>query len=870
MSKYLDAGCCPAHPVRKQNLDAAVSEPELYTAGKPISSIDVRISYRIIQLFSEGLYSSPNKAIEELVSNSFDAGATNVHAIVAPDLLAEDAAIVVIDDGSGMNEEGLKEHWLIGVSNKRDPSRKPPKGRAQIGKFGIGKLATYVLANRLTHVSKCGGRFYSTSIDYTEIPTGERGGIYTEKQVTLPLRELTESQAQMVVEPWLKGSKPGYAALKLFGTSTAKTWTVAVMSDLKDMATTIQRGRLHYVLSTAMPLRDDFKLFLNGDEVPPSKLKAKRIKRWELGKSLKKLPKPAPSDDELEVTEKDDEPEDSPHRYGLTHRQLGRVTGYAEIFEELLTAGKSDEVSGRSHGFFVYVRGRLVNIDDEYFGIDKNLLRHGTFARFRAVVYIDRLDDELRSSREAVREGVLFNLARDFLKGIFNHARVALEAHDQGEEIGARAARRFADSPASLTRLPLLGLVENALKGKCSPRYTNYPQGLSGKEKQAVIEQLQAQAQTAEGFVKDIQLVELSQDLGIAVLNIQSGVLQINLLHPFVAYFLDEYEDKQKSLPLELLALSEVLMEANLYGLGLEESLVRDMMEQRDQLLRYLARSSGKRSARLIGQALEDAATDKSRLELELVAAFDSMGFAAVPLGGSGKPDGKADANLSGRDGKPERYAVSLEAKSKEKDGAVVRNEDVKVSAIRRHRDDYNCDHALVIGPDFATKKGDGAALVQEIKDEQAKSGKTITLVRIVDLARLVRVVPLKRINLSRLREFFQQCITPEQSKAWIDKIAAEKKERPKFKELLETIAEEQQEQPGAAVEYAAVVVALRKGHGLRLEKDEVKDLCRALARLAPEYVTTLENSVELNQRPDKVLEAVGSAIKDYPEDEQF
>src|SRR5438094_8945521 len=97
--------------------------------GKETTKIPVRISYRIIQLFSEGLYSSPNKAIEELVSNSFDAGATNVHAIVAPDLLATDAAIVVIDDGSGMNEDGLKEHWLIGVSNKRDPSRRPPKGR---------------------------------------------------------------------------------------------------------------------------------------------------------------------------------------------------------------------------------------------------------------------------------------------------------------------------------------------------------------------------------------------------------------------------------------------------------------------------------------------------------------------------------------------------------------------------------------------------------------------------------------------------------------------------------------------------------------------------------------------------------------------
>ncbi len=171
-----------------------------------------------------------------------------------------------------------------------------------------------------------------------------------------------------------------------------------------------------------------------------------------------------------------------------------------------------------------------------------------------------------------------------------------------------------------------------------------------------------------------------------------------------------------------------------------------------------------------------------------MVAAFDSIGFSAVPLGGSGKPDGKAEANLSGRSGKTERYAVSLEAKSKEKDGATVSNENVRVSTIRRHRDEYNCDHALVVGPDFATKKGDGAALVKEIKDDRQKTGKTITLVRIVDLARLVRLVPLKRINLSRLREFFQQCITPEESKEWIDKVAAERKERPKFKELLETI----------------------------------------------------------------------------------
>lgn len=844
-------------------------EPNFFELGRQADKIQVRLSYRIIELFSEGLYSSASKAIEELVSNSFDAGATSVHVLLPPDLGSPSANVVIIDDGVGMDKSGLKAHWLIGVSRKRDARRRPPKGRAQIGKFGIGKLATYVLAERLTHITKCDGNYYSTSIDYTEIPKST-DGIHTEKQVSLPLRILTEAQAKAAVAPWLISARPKGADWKMFGPGAAKSWTVAVMSQLRDMATEIQRGRLRYVLATGMPLRDDFKLFINSDQVFPSKLSAKRIKRWEIGKSLTKLPKPAPDESEFEITENEEVSKESLHRLGMTHCQLGRITGYVEIYEDLLTGGKSEEVGGRSHGFFVYVRERLVNIDDEYFGIEKNLLRHGTFARFRAVIHIDKLDIELRSSREGVREGALFNLAREVLKGIFNYARAELVDHDEGKQPGYQTARRAADSPASLTRRPLLHLVGSALQGKCSPKYTSYPLNLDQREQDEFIEELETKARSSEGFVSGVKLTDLSQEQGIAVLDIETGILQINTLHPFVAYFLDEYEDKKRSLPLELLALSEVLLEAHFYGINLDDAVVYDIMSQRDQLLRHLAKSSGKRSARLVSQALEESIADKSKLELELVAAFDSMGFSALPLGGKGKPDGKADAHLPPKNGHVERYSVSLEAKSKEHGSSTVRNEDVRVSTIERHRDQFGCDHALVVGPNFATTKGD-TSLIVEIKDAAKKSpGKTITLVRAVDLAKLVRLVPLKRINLAKLREFFRNCITPEESKAWIEKIAEEKRERPKFREVLEAIADEQKEQPGAPVEYAAIVVALRKGKAnLRMDKEEVKDWCRALGRLAPEFVISLDSAVELNQRPDKVLDAISAAISDYPEDER-
>ena len=131
-----------------------MAKEEFASRGQEIDTIDVRISHRIIQLSSEGLYSSPHKAIEELVSNSFDANATNVHVILSPDLTASDAIIVVIDDGDGMDPNVLKEHWIISRSKRRTESSK--SGRKQIGKFGIGKLATYVLAERLTHICKSG------------------------------------------------------------------------------------------------------------------------------------------------------------------------------------------------------------------------------------------------------------------------------------------------------------------------------------------------------------------------------------------------------------------------------------------------------------------------------------------------------------------------------------------------------------------------------------------------------------------------------------------------------------------------------------------------------------------------------------------
>lgn len=827
-------------------------------AGTATGSIPVRISYRIIELFSEGLYASPNKAIEELVSNAFDAGARTVHVILSPDRTLPDAFIAVIDDGIGMTPADLKRHWLIGVSNKRE-LKSPPLGRAPIGKFGIGKLATFVLATHLTHVCKKGGRFFATTMDYSQIPEGIEKGIHSEKKVELPLRELTESEAKAALEPVLRGTKPGYTKLKLFGKGACVTWTVAVMSGLKDMARQIQKGRLSWVLRTAMPLRDDFALFLDGDPLAPSKADTPPLKQWVLGKDLKTLPKPSPTD--LEPTK--DRSAARIHRFGLTHPELGRITGYAEVYEDPITLGKSADV-GRSHGFFVYARGRLLNINDELFGLEA--LRHGTFARFRMVAHIDRLDDELRSSREAVREGPLVSTARNILHAVFNLARNWLEELDAARVPGTVAANRIAASPWSLTRRPILALISSVFAGNATSKYLSYPANLKESEKQALLKVLEARAKSEGGLVLRTELVEVSQAVGLAVLDVEGGVLRINALHPFVAAHREDYERGRETL--SLLAMAEVLTEAHLYELGVDRATVAEVMSRRDEMFRQFARSM-KRNAFIVAQALEDAGTDESKLEEELVAAFDIMGFAAVAIGGKGKPDGKADAHLGARDeGVGRRYSVSLEAKSKETIGKAVSAKSVGVSTVALHRDEFQCEHAIVVGPEFPTAQGEQSSLVKQLKADKVKSGKTITVVRSVDLARLVRLVSAKNIDLDRLRGLFQTCLSPEESKAWIDALLTEKATKPPYEAILETIWALQKETPEEAVEFAAVTTALRKDRSISLKKVELADLCRAMSRMTG-YVVVRDRTVELTQRPDRIMEAAGKVLQQYPEEER-
>ena len=264
-------------------------------------------------------------------------------------------------------------------------------------------------------------------------------------------------------------------------------------------------------------------------------------------------------------------------------------------------------------------------------------------------------------------------------------------------------------------------------------------------------------------------------------------------------------------------------------------------------------------------------------MEDKVCAAFSSLGFEVTPIGGKGKPDGVATANLAADQvGQPQRYAVSLEAKSKERGEAKVSAKAINVSAIVRQRDKFECDHSIVVGQAFATSQRDQAAIAQEIADDRTKTKaanapKTITLITIDDLAKLVRLRPTKQVGLRKLRELFQKCSVDQDSSAWVDDIRKGQVKKPPYKQIVATIEFLQKKWKKASVKYDALRNELSHLTPAIVYEtnDELIDLCKAMAQMAPGAMFATTEAVELDQSAANVLAAIDGATRDYPIDEQ-
>lgn len=798
--------------------------------GEPVGKVVLQVDYQIIEHFSENLYDSPNKAIEELVANGFDAFATLVHVFTPGPFTAD--RIVVWDNGESMDVDGLKQLWWIAKSPKLEAGRvqkRDGRTRKLIGKFGIGKLASYAVGRVISHLCRHGDEFYLVSVDYGEIHgNGGRPAVSTENPITRPVLKLQQEKARDLVESLF--DTPPESLGDLFD---QRSWTLAIVEDLK--VEDLPKGRLMWVLGNGMPLRPDFTIKVNEDRVK-SKLAKKAAVEWDFGTKrvvevINNYWDDAVKEDHFdrlvstgEEVGLDPSAPDEPVPYvELAH--LGKVWGSVRLFEETLLKFRSAD-SGRSHGFFLVIRGRLTNPEDaELFLPDPSFQ---TFYKSQFVIHADELDDELLADRERLRRNEATEELALLQRAVYAAARVAVESleAERAEEQSTRSilpvgSRSFYRAPlnALLVKTPIEQVPDF---DPASPKVERKP---------------------------------LGEDQPIAVMSLEEGAFHINTSHPYYVALEKRIGKGRRTREFlrtfDLFAISERLLEGHLYELGLEEDEIKEIITWREGLFRQLARSYDD-APEVINEAYRTSSLRGRPFEEALHKVFQEMGYAANHAGKKGEEDILVVAMVG-----PESYSFIVEAKGSK---GKVSNKDAAVGAAANHREAVGAEHAVIVAREFggfgSTRDDRTAALYKE-----CSSTGGVSFMELDALEEVHRAIDRFSYPLPLLRDVFTVLETPAEKLARIAGLTTPTVGFDYSALLVEIWRRQGDEARDQAVPYLSVY---QQGPWkARIEFPDFERRLVALETLAAGrvHVNTTREVVYLRQAPDLILAQIDKSL---------
>ncbi|MHB1528627.1 MAG: ATP-binding protein [Acidiferrobacteraceae bacterium] len=833
---------------------------DIAKVGQAVDEIDVNIGPRFLNLFSEHLYSSPNKAFEELVSNSWDAGAEAVYIGVPDDLTAPNAAIWVLDNGQSMDVNGFRALWSVATSKKRQAATL--NGRKQIGKFGVGKLATYILANQLTHICKAtDSKIRAITMDFRAIDEAAASSALHIEKMPLAVRELSDADLEQI----LTKSLPGRAALELIEAGIPKlnsatdydnefggldsvppkstgTWTLAILSALKGDGRSLQQGWIKRILRSALPLGTTISVKFNEDVLYSSKSSATVQQEWILGPEL--------GIDTLEIGNRSVPviAKDTPYPC-LEIEGLGAVSGRVRIFKSRISGGKSDQVDA-SNGFFVNVRGRVIKPEDPYFGIDN--LNHSAWAKFRATIRADGLDERISVNRESIADSAELQIIRALLKKLFNKAR---SVHDAAEEAG------WPDAGAILTEKwgtvpfePLLRVVGERLHGTL-PAFVD-----TSNVKDMAETQREWQTILPKDVIRGVILKEGAKDDRLVTYDLASHSVIVNKSHPFAS----EHGTTQEQLRLlRDTAFVELLTEAFMADIGIPDDRIKEIADYRERAYRLVAQVR-RCSAPQIAAMLVEATNHEKGFERIIGDALEHIGFAVERLGQSGQPEGIATANItaasSGNKDIRQAYKFTYDAKSSAKGKASTHN--VGFSALARHRVDAGADHALVVAPDFS----EGAL-------QKEASASEVTPIRAKDLAALVMLtVGYGPLDLGEFKLIFE-LHDPDEVATWVQTLTQALTRKPHLQldaliQALDQITKTNPDRPDA-LNCSLIAEECRSILGDKTfpTKNDVANVVRGLAVTIPNIISIAASGFEvtLSAPAQKIREALAHQLNKIP-----
>ena len=797
-----------------------------------VGEVILQVDYQIIEHFSEHLYDSPHKAIEELVANSFDAFATEVRVFTPGQYAAN--RVLVWDNGESMDVEGLKQLWWIAKSPKLNGDRleeREGKTRKIIGKFGIGKLASYSVGEVISHVCRHHGEYYLVSIDYGQIYGAEgEPPVSSVNPITAPVIRLTEDSVVDLLKGLFDTEPPSIDAML-----RTDSWTFAVIEDLK--VSDLPTGRLMWVLGNGMPLRPDFEIKVNEEDVQ-SKITKEAVTAWDFGSPEivdavkvrwqgaveKKGMSPITAFGKKSGLDPNAPAEEIPY---IRFAHLGLVWGNVRLFDETLLKYRSAD-HGRSHGFFLVVRGRLLNPDDEQLFLPDPSFQ--TFYRSQFILYADDLDNKLLADRQRLRKDEPVQELELLQRALAGVARTTVEARDIETETKQSTRSILPVSSRTYFRDPLNALL---LKTPIEA-FTDFDPTTVGVERK-----------------------HLGESARISEVAVTEGKFHVNTGHPYYSVLAKRAGHSRAAREFlrtfDLFAISERLLEGHLLDIGFPEKDIAEVVEWREGLFRQLA-SSYDKVPEIVAELRRTSFVGKQEFEKALQKIFEEMGFVAHHDGGSGKKDVFVVATVG-----PESYKFIVEAKGSK---GIIGNDAADVGAAASHRDQVSASHGIIVARSFAGfhSKQDNidAAVYQE-----CRSTGGVSIMEIDSLEEIYVAITRFSYPLPLLRDIFTTLETPAQKLNRIRGLT-QPAEGFDYSDLLDRIW---QRQGGAAsgdvVAYRSIFQDGRwKEEGMSIEDFQRRLV--ALDTLAAGRISMNANRehVYLRQSPDLILAQIEKSLR--------
>ncbi len=479
------------------------------------------------------------------------------------------------------------------------------------------------------------------------------------------------------------------------------------------------------------------------------------------------------------------------------------ITGSIMVSERSLHTGKSADL-GRSHGFFVYVRNRLVNEDDPLFGLEPR--SYQTFNYLHLEVYADDLDEAVVAAREGVGPSDRVPKVRALLDVLFNEARARYEKHlkeQESDDLHKRDGERNYVNPRLVERPIADVLLSQGAEDNFY--YLDIPPETNVKELIHVLYTLRSRSKQYQ-----YRHAHAGETEPLVAFNPATSIFSINVDHDLARAY---GGDAQARVLLEDIATAEALLEVYLHEHQVPAPIIRTVLQQRDDLLRSLT-NDHLFSLESISATLRNSASDEHELEVALVVSARALGFVATHISGAHEPDGVATFV----DYPSGETKIILEAKSSEKVPSLSAIDFAGLSEHMRKHDAVGC---LLVAPAYpGARRADNSAAAS-----RAKALK-ISCWTVDQLARVVATAETRNITARDVLKIVQTSFTPDEVVGAVETLLREPawEMRDLHRAIIRALAELEGRLPDAERTIGHIAVEVSRAPEFRSVKIEAVD----------------------------------------------